>query len=352
MRGTYMAVLSVSLGGQHPAYSQAVSAMDGPSVNNQPSAEEGKSPFVDLLAAFEQKLDHQAQQAELLVKARQLREEGDLLLQGGETQTASFKFEAALKLLETAGELDPASALREFQYKLKDKLQGALIEPFDGTRGLLSASLFNGTLEQEVHRFVRYFQGPGKQSFERTSKRSIFYRDMMERIFREEGLPTELVFLAQIESGFDPLAFSSANARGLWQFVPETARRYGLRETVSVDERADPVRSTRAAARYLKDLHTQFKNWPLSLAAYNAGEKRIKDLVSRTGIRDFWTLSRLKLLPKETTAYVPAVLASILIHHPEAKWAYVQPLGVRVSWPQWLLKPDNCRSFVPAPSPG
>jgi transglycosylase-like protein with SLT domain len=87
----------------------------------------------------------------------------------------------------------------------------------------------------------------GKENFERASKRSIFYPGMMERSLTEEGLPTELVFLAQIESGFDLLALSSANARGLWQFIPETGRRYGLRQTMSVDERSDPVRSTRAA---------------------------------------------------------------------------------------------------------
>jgi transglycosylase-like protein with SLT domain len=303
--------------------------MDGSSVNNRSSVEEVKPPFVDLLAAFERKLEQQAQQAELLVKAQQLREEGEILLQSGETQTASFKFEAALKLLETARGLDPSGIpLQEFQYKLKDKLQEALIGPFDNTKDLPGVPLLQETLDQEVHRFVRYFQGPGKESFERTSRRSASYRGMIERIFTEEGLPTELVFLAQIESGFDSLALSSANARGLWQFIPETGRRYGLHQTVSVDERSDPVRSTRAAARYLKDLYAQFKNWPLALAAYNAGEKRIADLISKTGFHDFWTLSRLKLLPKETTAYVPAVLASISLHHPEAK-------GVAARRMQW-----------------
>ena len=136
----------------------------------------------------------------------------------------------------------------------------------------------------------------------------------MERIFEEEGIPKEFIAQAQIESGFDNLALSSANARGLWQFVPETGQRYGLRQTASYDERIDPIKSTRATARYLKDLFSRFRDWPLVFAAYNAGEHRIAELVSTTGSRSFWTLRRLQLLPKETAAYVPAVLAAIWLH--------------------------------------
>lgn len=324
-----VAVLTVFLGCLPPAHSQTLSSMDAPSANNRTSAREVKPQFLDFLADLQRKLDQQAQQAELLIRVQQLREEGEILLQRGETQTASLKFDAALRLLDTAGKLDPSGiALREFQYKLKDTLQERLLGSLDSTKGPDDGLLLPGTLNQEVHRFIRYFQGPGSRSFERTSKRSMFYRDMMETIFREEGLPAELIFQAQIESGFDPLALSSANARGLWQFIPETARRYGLRQTAGIDERVDPMKATRAAARYLKDLHAQFNDWPLALAAYNAGDKRIGDLVSRTGIRDFWTLSRLKLLPKETAAYVPAVLASILLHHPEATWVAAR----RMQW--------------------
>lgn len=132
-----------------------------------------------------------------------------------------------------------------------------------------------------------------------------------QRIFREEGLPLELLSIAKVESNFNPLALSPKGARGLWQFMPATARRYGLRVDVLRDDRLDGGKSTRAAARYLRDLHMQFKDWPLALAAYNAGEDAVQRAIQRTGDTNFWTLSSARQLPRETRLYVPSILRAI-----------------------------------------
>ncbi len=132
-------------------------------------------------------------------------------------------------------------------------------------------------------------------------------------ILREKGLPPSLMGVAAVESGFNPLALSPKGARGLWQLMPETAQRYGLVVDSLRDERADPLKSTQAAAQYLKDLFAQFGDWPLALAAYNAGERRVAQAIERVGTRDFWTLRRQAALPNETLRYVPAVMAKLQI---------------------------------------
>jgi len=131
---------------------------------------------------------------------------------------------------------------------------------------------------------------------------------MVERLLREQGLPPGLTSVVAVESAFNPLALSPKGARGLWQLMPDTARRYGLIVAPNLDERPDPVRSTQAAGAYLKDLFVQFGNWPLALASYNAGEDRVSRALTRTGAEDFWTLRRRGALPQETLQYVPAVL--------------------------------------------
>jgi len=118
-----------------------------------------------------------------------------------------------------------------------------------------------------------------------------------------------LLSVAYVESGLNPMALSPKGARGVWQFMPATARRYGLSVDGAVDHRTHTALATRAAARYLRDLHGQFGDWKLALAAYNAGEGRVWSVIRRTGIRDFDEMSRRRLLPAETRAYVPSVLA-------------------------------------------
>jgi soluble lytic murein transglycosylase-like protein len=138
-------------------------------------------------------------------------------------------------------------------------------------------------------------------------------RPLVEPILRSEGIPPEMIAVLLVESAGNPLALSPKGARGLWQFMPETARRYGLRVDGERDERLDLVLSTRAAARYLRDLYRRFGDWPLALAAYNAGAVQVERAVARAGEADFWRLSAQRLLPQETRAYVPAVLGAMAL---------------------------------------
>jgi soluble lytic murein transglycosylase-like protein len=136
------------------------------------------------------------------------------------------------------------------------------------------------------------------------------YRDTLTRILIEEQLPVEALSIALVESGFNPLALSPKGARGIWQLMPDTARRYGLAVAAENDHRIHPEHATRAAARYLRDLYRMFRDWKLALAAYNAGEGRVQRAIDHVGVRDFDELARRRLLPLETRNYVPAVMAA------------------------------------------
>jgi soluble lytic murein transglycosylase-like protein len=136
------------------------------------------------------------------------------------------------------------------------------------------------------------------------------YRASLTRILTEERLPIEALSVALVESGFNPLALSPKGARGIWQLIPDTARRYGLAVAPGNDHRTHPEHATRAAARYLQDLYRMFSDWKLALAAYNAGEGRVQRAIERAGVSDFDELARRRLLPLETRNYVPAVLAA------------------------------------------
>jgi hypothetical protein len=138
-------------------------------------------------------------------------------------------------------------------------------------------------------------------------------RPAIEPILRGEGIPPQMEAVALVESGAHIDALSPKGARGLWQLMPETARRYGLAVTSTTDERLDPLKSTRAAARYLRDLYVRFGEWPLVLAAYNAGEDKVERAIQRTGTRDFLSIYQPVSLPGETRRYVPAVLKAMRI---------------------------------------
>ena len=136
-------------------------------------------------------------------------------------------------------------------------------------------------------------------------------RPVVEPILQNEGIPPELASVVVVESGGRTDALSAKGARGLWQLMPDTARRYGLMVSASRDDRLDAKKSTHAAARYLRDLYQQFGSWPLALAGYNAGEQALQRAVERAGSSDFLQLSSLRLLPQETRNYVPAVLSAM-----------------------------------------
>jgi membrane-bound lytic murein transglycosylase D len=140
------------------------------------------------------------------------------------------------------------------------------------------------------------------------------YRQMIERVFAEEGLPAELIFVAQLESHFNPVAVSYARAAGMWQFMRSSALEYNLRVNSVLDERRDPEQSTRAAARFLLNLYRHYGDWYLALAAYNCGPGCVDRAIQRTGYADFWELRRLRALPLATSNYVPEVLAMVIMY--------------------------------------
>ena len=160
-----------------------------------------------------------------------------------------------------------------------------------------------------VASYINYFSTRGRGTLERALARQGRYREMVERILREEGVPQNLIYLAQAESGFHPLAVSRAGARGMWQFMSSRAKGYGLQRSWWVDDRQDPEKATHAAARHLKDLYNQFGDWYLAMAAYNSGPGTVQQAVKRTGYADFWELYRRDVLPKETRNYVPIIIA-------------------------------------------
>ncbi len=164
-------------------------------------------------------------------------------------------------------------------------------------------------MNDEVAGYVNYFSTRGRGTVERALSRAGRYREMILRTLKEEGVPQELIYLAQAESGFQPLALSRAGARGMWQFMAGRAKGYDLQRNWWVDERQDPEKSTRAAARHLKDLYKEFGDWYLAMAAYNSGPGTVQAAVRRTGYADFWQLYRRGVLPKETRNYVPIIMA-------------------------------------------
>jgi len=168
-------------------------------------------------------------------------------------------------------------------------------------------------MTDQVAGYIAYFSGHGRGVFERAYARSGRYREMMLSILREEGVPQDLIYLAQAESGFHPHAVSRVGARGIWQFMAGRGLGYGLHHNMYVDDRQDPEKSTRAAARHLKDLYNQFGDWYLAMAAYNSGPGTVQAAVKRTGYADFWELYNRKVLPRETKNYVPIILAVTLM---------------------------------------
>ena len=162
--------------------------------------------------------------------------------------------------------------------------------------------------------YIHYFSTDrGHKTLVAGLRRAGRYRSLIQRILDEEGVPQELIFLAQAESGFLPRAKSYKAAVGMWQFVQFRGREYGLNQTPMSDDRMDPEKATRAAARHLHDLYATFGDWYLAMAAYNCGPFCVEHAVERTGYADFWELSRLNVLPKQTTNYVPLILAMTIM---------------------------------------
>ncbi|HEX9020714.1 MAG TPA: LysM peptidoglycan-binding domain-containing protein [Nitrospirota bacterium] len=174
-------------------------------------------------------------------------------------------------------------------------------------------------LNDSVENHIEYFKTRGRDIFQLWLDRSARYIPLMREVFKEKNLPEDLVYVAMIESGFNPYAVSWARAVGPWQFMTGTGKLYGLKIDWWIDERKDPVKSTYAAAEHLKDLHNLFGSWPLALASYNAGAGKVQRAVLRTRSEDFWDLKASRYIRKETKNYVPKwMAATIIAKNPEA----------------------------------
>ena len=170
-------------------------------------------------------------------------------------------------------------------------------------------------LNDRILSFIELFQGNLRDFMQESLHRSAAYLPMVQSVFRQEGLPLDLAYLAIVESGFKNNALSRASARGMWQFMPATGREFGLNQNWFIDERSDPEKSTRAAAKYLKSLNLMFDgDWNLAMASYNAGPGRLTRAVNRSKLNDYWKLTATsRYLPRETRNYVPMIMAAVII---------------------------------------
>ena len=195
------------------------------------------------------------------------------------------------------------------------------IEPLIGSTDIQNFDIpivFNDAVKY----YIRYFTNEKRKVFTNWLRRSRRYVPIITDILRKNGMPEDLVYLAMIESGFNPKAYSPAKACGPWQFIYETGGRYGLKVNRWVDERRDPEKSTVAAAKYLGDLFNQFGNWYLAAAGYNAGEKRVERAIEKHNTNDFWELYKYNTLPRETKNYIPQLIAAAVIAKEPEKYGF------------------------------
>jgi membrane-bound lytic murein transglycosylase D len=284
----------------------------------------------------------------LVKRADQRFERGRKLYQAHDPENARLQFDEAIDLMLQASENSPADR-QEFQrhfeqmvesihrYDLTGMGAGATVEEARFEKAPLedilemtfpvdprfkdrlldqvqaTVSQLPLTVNDTVAGYIHYFAGRGRRTLIAGLERAGRYRPMIQRILDEEGLPLEIIHLAQAESGFLPRAVSRKQATGMWQFVAWRGNEYGLHQTPYLDERLDPERATRAAARHLRDLYNKFGDWYLAIAAYNCGPGAVERAVERTGYADFFELRSRGMLPLETTNYVPIILAMTIM---------------------------------------
>ncbi len=228
----------------------------------------------------------------------------DLAGMGASAQVEEGKFEKA-----------PLEDLLQMTFPVDPRLKDRVREQVASTVSQLPLSVNDTVLG-----YINYFANRGHKTVVAGTQRSGRYRPMIQRILDEEGVPQELIHLAQAESGFIPRAMSRKAAGGMWQFLKWRGNEYGLKQTSYTDDRMDPEKATRAAARHLRDLYTEFGDWYLAIAAYNCGPGTVEKAVERTGYADFWELRRRGVLPAETTNYVPIILAMTIMEKYPAEY--------------------------------
>ncbi len=277
-----------------------------------------------------------AEALDILDRAEAMLEEPTLIARDTQRfQLLGWADELRWKAQSLARELEDLDAEPEIEPSPLDQL-GSLelytIEVDPALEELVTADLRETgfdipvVLNQRVLQFLDYYQGRGRRIMEVGLQRSGRYLDFFRRVFEAEEVPRDLTYLPHVESLFKPRAYSRARARGLWQFVQATARKYGMEVDWWIDERSNVEKSTVAAARHLRDLYQEFGDWYLALAAYNSGPGRIRRHLARHESIDYWEMSRRRLLPRETRNYVPSFLAALIIFkHPEKYGFVVEP---------------------------
>jgi membrane-bound lytic murein transglycosylase D len=284
----------------------------------------------------------------LVQRAERRFEAGKKSYQANDVPNARAQFDQAIDLMLDASDLNPADR-QEYQQRMEEMVDsihkldlagmGAAAVPEEGkfekapledilqltfpvdpklkdrVREQVAATVSQLPLmvTDAVLGYIHYFSSRGHKTLVGATERSGRYRPMIQRILDEEGVPQELIHLAQAESGFIPRAVSSKAAGGMWQFLKWRGNEYGLQQSGMTDDRMDPEKATRAAARHLRDLYKEFGDWYLAIAAYNCGPGVVEKAVERTGYADFWELRSRGVLPAETTNYVPIILAMTIM---------------------------------------
>lgn len=215
---------------------------------------------------------------------------------------------AGVPVEEAQFEKAPLEDILQLTFPVDPKIKGKVVDEVKATSSALPLAVNDAVLG-----YINYFSGRGHRTVVAGLERAARYKPMISRILAEEGVPLELIHLAQAESGFLPRAVSNKAAVGMWQFVQYRGNQYGLHQTPLTDDRLDPEKATRAAARHLHDLYNEFGDWYLAIAAYNCGPGNIEKAVERTGYADFWKLRDRHVLPQETTNYVPIILAMTIM---------------------------------------
>ena len=203
----------------------------------------------------------------------------------------------------------PRDGILDMTFPLDPNLKRKVADELVATQSQLPLEVTDSVI-----RYINYFSSEqGKRTLLNGFRRAGRYKSMIQRVLAQEGVPQELIYLAQLESAFQPRVVSWASAAGMWQFMQFTGREYGLTQTAYTDDRLDPEKATVAAARHLRDLYKMFGDWYLAMAAYNCGAGGVLSAVQRTGYADFWKLRELNALPRETEAYVPAIVAMTIM---------------------------------------
>ncbi len=210
---------------------------------------------------------------------------------------------------EPGFEKPPLEDVEPLTFPVDPALKDKVAEELHATASQLPLQITDPVLT-----YINFFStGRGRRILTYGVQRSGRYQTLIRRILDEEGVPQELIYLAQAESGFQPRAVSRKSATGMWQFMLARGREYGLDRSPFFDDRLDPEKATRAAARHLRDLYRHFGDWYLAMAAYDCGPVTVDRGVERTGYADFWELRARNVLPRETANYVPAILAMTIV---------------------------------------